>query len=188
MDNRAELITRREFLKTSTALCAGAFFMPEELFGQTLATNKSKSLILYNVNTRKHLDAAYFKNGGYVKSALADINKLMADKRSGDFITMDLKLINTLHKIHSLSGSKEPIDIICGYRSVGTNTKLTHSKKGIAKHSYHTLGKAADIKIAGVSLAHVHEIALSLKAGGVGYYPRSGFLHIDVGPIRDWRG
>lgn len=193
MNDHTEIIGRREFLKTSTALCAGVIFMPDTLFAQTtdsenLSTNKSKSLQFYNVNTREYLDVAYFKNGRYVESALRDINKIMADKRSGDVAHMDVKLINTLYSIHSLSGSKEPIDIICGYRSPKTNAKLTHSKRGVAKHSYHTLGEAADIKIDGVPLAHVREIAHSLNAGGAGYYPRSGFMHIDVGPVRTWKG
>jgi uncharacterized protein YcbK (DUF882 family) len=112
----------------------------------------------------------------------------MADKRSGAVTDMNIHLIDTLHSIHSHSGSKAPIEIICGYRSPKTNYKLTHSKKGVAKHSYHTLGKAADIRIEGMSLANMREIAESLNAGGVGYYPRSGFLHVDVGPTRTWRG
>jgi len=147
-----------------------------------------KYLELFNVNTKEHLKANFVQEGRYVRSELHAIDKIMADKRSGDFANMDIKLIDTLYKIHTLSGSKEPIDIICGYRSSQTNTKLSGAKKGVAKGSYHTLGKAADIKISGVSLAHLQEIAHTLHAGGVGYYPRSGFLHIDVGPVRTWRG
>jgi uncharacterized protein YcbK (DUF882 family) len=188
-----QIITRREFLKTSSALCLGALLLPNTLLAQALATDsshrqESKSLQFFNINTREFLDVTYFKNGIYDENALASINNIMADRRSGKMIDMDVKLINSLHSIHSLSGSREPLEIICGYRSPKTNSKLTHSKRGVAKHSYHTLGKAADIRIDGVSLSDMREIAHSLNAGGVGYYPRSGFLHVDVGPTRTWRG
>lgn len=193
MNNQTKIITRREFLKTSSALCLGAILMPDTLFSQALipnlsSANETKSLQFFNINTKKFLDVTYFKNGTYIKKALNDINSIMADRRSGKSTPMDIALIDSLHEIHSLSGSKEPIDIICGYRSPKTNSKLSRLKKGVAKHSYHTLGKAVDIKIDGVSLSHVREIASSLNAGGVGYYPRSEFLHIDVGPARTWRG
>jgi uncharacterized protein YcbK (DUF882 family) len=193
LHKQTEIITRREFLKTSSALCLGAILLPESLFSQTvvngsLKPKKEKSLQFFNINSKEFLDVTYFKNGAYVESALHDINKIMADKRSGGIANINLALIETLHSIHSLSGSKEPIELICGYRSPKTNSKLTHAKKGVAKNSYHTLGKAADIRMDGISLAGMHEIAHSLNAGGVGYYPRSGFVHIDVGPVRTWRG
>jgi uncharacterized protein YcbK (DUF882 family) len=193
LNKQTQIITRREFLKTSSALCLGALFIPNTLLSQALATdsshaNQSKSLQFFNINTREFLDVTYFKNGSYDQNALSDINNIMADKRSGGMIDMNIDLINTLHSMHSLTGSREPIDIICGYRSPKTNSKLTHSKKGVAKNSYHTLGKAADVRIDGISLSDMREIAHSLNAGGVGYYPRSGFLHIDVGPVRTWRG
>jgi uncharacterized protein YcbK (DUF882 family) len=193
LNNETKIITRREFLKTSSALCLGAILMPDTLFSQTSvlkpsALNDTKSLQFFNINTKKFLDVTYFQNGAYIEKALCDINTIMADRRSGKSAQMDIGLIDSLYEIRTLSGSKEPIDVICGYRSPKTNSKLSRSKKGVAKHSFHTLGQAADIKIDGVSLSHVREIANSLNAGGVGYYPRSGFLHIDVGPVRTWRG
>lgn len=193
MNNEAKIITRREFLKNSSALCVGAILMPHTLFSQalvptSLSIKENKSLQLFNINTREFLDVTYFKNGAYIKNALEKINKIMADRRSGQMTEIDVKLIDSLYAIHSQSGAKEPIDIICGYRSPKTNSKLSNSKRGVAKGSYHTLGKAADIKIDGVSLSQAREIAHSLNAGGVGYYPRSGFLHIDVGPLRTWHG
>lgn len=193
MHGQTKIITRREFLKTSSALCLGAILMPDTLFSQALipssaTLNDTKSLQFFNINTKKYLDVTYFQNGAYIEKALCDISAIMADRRSGKSTDMDIALIDTLHTIRSLSGSKEPIDIICGYRSPKTNSKLSRLKKGVAKHSYHTLGQAADIRIDGVSLSHAREIANSLNAGGVGYYPRSGFLHVDVGPVRTWRG
>ncbi|MDD2789715.1 MAG: DUF882 domain-containing protein [Sulfurimonas sp.] len=187
MNSKAGIISRRDFLKSSCALCLGSLIVPKSLFAQTKAPT-TKSLKLFNINTRKHLSVTYYKNGKYSEKALLDISKIMADRRSGDMVDMDVALLDTLYSIQKLSNSKEPMTIICGYRSLGTNKKLTHSKKGVAKNSYHTLGQAADIKISGIPLKRIKQIAESLNAGGVGYYPKSGFVHVDVGPARSWHG
>lgn len=155
---------------------------------ETAAVRDTRSLLFYNVNTLDYLDVTYFQNGLYLDSALNRINGIMIDRRSNQTTKMDLTLIDTLHRIYTLSGSSEPMDIICGYRSPKTNAKMNRADSGVAKHSFHTLGKAADINIKDVPLSRLREIALSLGAGGVGIYPRSGFIHVDVGPVRQWIG
>ncbi len=183
---------RREFLKLSGALCLGALIAPHDLFAmqtsEIYTPADTRSLNFYNVNTLESLDVTYFKNGIYSDEAHAKINELMIDRRSGEITTMELGLIDTLHQIHTLSGSNEPLEIICGYRSPQTNEKLRHQTSGVAKHSYHTLGQAADINIKDILLEELHRIAISLNAGGVGFYPHSGFIHVDIGPVRTWRG
>lgn len=183
---------RREFLKLSGALCLGALIAPHDLFAMQTSEiyppADTRSLNFYNVNTLESLDVTYFKNGIYSDEAHAKINELMIDRRSGEITTMELGLIDTLHQIHTLSGSNEPLEIICGYRSPQTNEKLRHQTSGVAKHSYHTLGQAADINIKDIPLEELHRIAISLNAGGVGFYPHSGFIHVDIGPVRTWRG
>lgn len=184
---------RRKFLKISGIVCLGALLAPNELFASRKNELSSKeqdirSISFYNVNSKEHLNVTYFKNGSYCDDAHLKINNLMADKRSGETTLMELSLIETLHKIHTISGSKEPIDVICGYRSPTTNAHLRETKSGVAKHSYHSLGQAADICIKDIPLERVHEIATSLNLGGVGFYPNSGFVHIDVGPARTWHG
>ena len=193
MDAQTKIVTRRDFLRTSSALCLGAILMPEALFSKniipsTLNLTHDRSLQFYNINSRQYLDVTYYKDGAYVHRALEKINKLMSDKRSGKSTIIDTKLLDKLHTLHTFADAKEPIELICGYRSPKTNEKLTHTKRGVAAHSYHTLGKAADIRIGGVPLSHLQEVAHSLNAGGVGYYPRSNFVHIDVGPTRTWHG
>lgn len=187
------LDTRRTFLKISGIVCLGALLAPHELFASqknrcSSQEQTSRSISFYNVNSREHLDVTYFKNGAYCDDAHSKINNLMADKRSGETTLMELSLIDALHKIHTISGSKEPIELICGYRSPATNAQLRETTSGVAKHSYHTLGQAADICIKDIPLERVHEIATSLNLGGVGFYPNSGFIHIDVGPARTWHG
>ncbi len=184
---------RREFLKISGIVCVGAILSPNELFANqkkelSLQEQNPRSISFYNINSNEYLNITYFKNGTYCTDAHEKINALMADKRSGETTIMELSLIDTLHKIHSLSGSKEPIEIICGYRSPKTNENLREQKNGVAKHSYHSLGQAADICIKDIPLQTLHNIATSLNLGGVGFYPNSGFVHIDVGPARTWRG
>jgi uncharacterized protein YcbK (DUF882 family) len=83
-------------------------------------------------------------------------------------------------------GTRKPIQLISGYRSPRTNSELRERGSGVAKHSYHTLGQAMDFHIEGVQLANIRKAALKMRAGGVGYYPRSNFVHIDTGPVRNW--
>ncbi len=121
----------------------------------------------------------------YIESSLKDINYFLRDYRSGEITNMDVNLLDLLHLITKLSG-KEEIIVISGYRSPTTNYYLHKTKKGVAKDSYHTLGRAIDIRIEGMSLEALRDLALTLRAGGVGYYPRSGFVHLDTGPFRYW--
>lgn len=189
IENDNRIISRREFLKTASIVCIGAAVMPNLLYAKSeSAADDLRRLNLYNINTYEYLDIAYYKNGIYLDKGLSQINQIMADRRSGEVITMNTDLLNTLYKIQTLSKSDKPIDIISAYRSPTTNTRLTESKRGVATHSYHMLGQAADINIKGLPLVKIREIAEALQAGGVGYYPGSDFIHVDVGPLRTWRG
>lgn len=177
-------MTRRDFIRSAAVLSAGALWMPDQLFG----AEESRSLILHNIHTNDYLDITYFKNGSYLRDALSHIDKIMVDRRSGDIAAMNPALLDTLYRIQTLSGVQEPIDIICGYRSPQTNSKMASPGSGVAKHSYHTRAMAADINIKGLPLEQLRRIARGLNTGGVGYYPASGFVHVDVGPVRQWMG
>lgn len=185
MDSTLIDTKRREFLKTASLLCAGAIVLPESVFA--LETT-DRSLQFYNVNTREYLDVTYFRNGNYDTGALKQLDAIMADRRSGDMARMNTALYDTIHRLHALSGSNEPLNLICGYRSPATNASMHAKGNGVAKHSYHSLGMAADISIPDVSLDKLRNLAQNLGAGGVGYYPGSGFIHVDVGPRRTWVG
>ena len=100
--------------------------------------------------------------------------------------TIDPRLFDHLYRLQGLLGTNRPVQLISGYRSLATNDDLRHHSRGVAKHSYHTKGQAMDFHIEGVSLSNVRKAALSMRAGGVGYYPRSNFVHIDTGPVRNW--
>jgi len=177
-------MTRREFIKNASLLCAGSLLLPNELLG----SEECRTLNLYNIHTNDYLDITYFENGSYLQNALSRIDEIMIDRRSGEITSMNPALLDALYQIQNLSGNQEPIDIICGYRSPQTNSKMAKPGSGVAKHSYHTRGMAADINIKGMPLEKIRAIAGRLNAGGVGYYPKSGFVHVDVGPVRSWIG
>ena len=123
----------------------------------------------------------------YVPSALAMLNHFLRDHRTGGETSYDPHEFDLLHalmqKLHKPNGL---IEIICGYRTPWSNNYLREHGRGVAENSQHTLGKAIDIHVPGVSTRRLDLAALSLGLGGVGYYPHSRFVHVDVGPVRHW--
>ena len=154
------------------------------------AVGDSRTLLLHNVHTDENLTVTYKKNGAYDEEALKKINWIMRDWRKNEPVTMDREAIDLLWQVYQEVGAKEPIHIICGYRSNGTNEMLRGKSKrsGVARNSQHTQGKAIDFFIPGVPLDKLRETAMRLQGGGVGYYPTSGspFVHVDVGNVRAW--
>ena len=114
------------------------------------------------------------------------INHILRDFRSGETHVMDLRLMDLLHDLKFSLENDRAIEIISGYRSPLTNRHLAEIGGGVAKNSYHMRGMAIDIRLDGTPLSHVHQIALNMERGGVGYYPDSQFVHVDVGPVRRW--
>ncbi len=149
---------------------------------------EKRRAFLHNLHTGETLDAVYFENGRYVPDALAEAMRVLRDWRNGEEHVMDPRLFDVLHALHGKLGASTPFQIISGYRSPETNAMLHERSPGVAAKSQHMLGKASDIRLEGVELAHLHKAALSLGAGGVGLYPVSNFVHVDVGPVRRWSG
>jgi uncharacterized protein YcbK (DUF882 family) len=117
---------------------------------------------------------------------IREINHILRDHRTGDVHDMDQGLLDLLYLLQTRVESRQTFQIISGYRSPKTNAMLSGKSKGVAKRSYHMQGKAIDIRLNGCDLKQLHKAALSLKAGGVGYYPSSDFIHVDVGRVRRW--
>jgi uncharacterized protein YcbK (DUF882 family) len=147
-----------------------------------------RSLSLYNPNTRESLHTTYWSNGKYLQKALSDINHILRDRRTGEIKQINTRLLDLLNAIGMELKTQKPFHIISGYRSRRTNALLRKCGKRAAKNSLHIQGKAVDIRLPGYRLSALRRAAFKLKGGGVGYYPRSRFVHIDVGPIRYWRG
>ena len=139
-----------------------------------------------NLHTGETLDAAYWEKGAYLPDALRAINIALRDFRTGDVHPISPKLLDLLTTLQGTLGTMQPFQVISGYRSPNTNAMLASESTGVARGSLHMQGMAIDIRLADVSLVNLRQAALSLGLGGVGYYPRSDFVHVDVGRVRHW--
>ena len=163
-----------------------AFFSCATLTTATAADTRTISF--HHTHTNEDLTITYKVNGRYDEAALAKINHLMRDWRVDQPIRMDPEVIDLLWEVHRETGSKEPIWVVCGYRSPATNEGLRKRSSGVAKFSQHTQGKAIDFYIPGVPLDQLRAAGLRAQRGGVGFYPTSGspFVHMDTGSVRHW--
>ena len=182
--------SRRNFI--GLMLVSGiAGFSPKSVYAYATSINYSpmeRSLSLYNPNTKDRFNGVYWRQGEYDSNALKYINHIMRDYRINDVKQIDRRLLDLLSEISLKLKPKKPFHIISGYRSPETNAKLRKRGKGAAKNSYHIQGKAVDVRIPGHRTSVLRRAAYKLKGGGVGYYPHQRFVHIDVGPIRYWKG
>ncbi|KQQ86538.1 hypothetical protein ASF77_19730 [Massilia sp. Leaf139] len=175
---------RRSFLKSSVVL-ASAIGMPA-LAKAAQTGPVERSVRLYNTHTGESLRSVFWAEGQFIPDALKDINKLLRDHRNNKIAEMDPKLIVLLNDVSEKFGDNQVLHIISGYRSPESNAKLAAASGGVAKHSMHMDGKAIDIRLPGKNLAQLHKAAMAMKAGGVGYYPDSQFVHMDTGRVRYW--
>jgi uncharacterized protein YcbK (DUF882 family) len=153
-------------------------------FGRTVPS--ARTLAFDNVHTGERLEATYWEHGAYQPDALAAIDRILRDHRTDEATVMDTRLLDLLHSLRATLGSRRRFEVFSGYRSPSTNAALFEEGHGVAEHSFHVAGKAIDIRLPGRSLAVLRRAALQLRRGGVGYYPHSGFVHVDVGPLRRW--
>jgi uncharacterized protein YcbK (DUF882 family) len=147
-------------------------------------------LRLHHLHTGEDIDVVYKDGGVYSSAGVAELNHFLRDHRTQDAADYDPREFDLLHALLTKLGKPNAtIDIVCGYRTPWSNNFLrTRSAvTGVAEHSQHMLSKAIDIRIPGVSTTRLRDAALSLGMGGVGYYPTSQFVHVDVGPVRQWQ-
>ncbi len=169
------LLTAASIVVPDSAVNAAAYILPD-----------TRSLSLYNAHTKEYFNSAYWKNGRYLPETLKAIEYMFRDHYNGRERPIDVKLIELLHAMQKKIGAQEPFYLISGFRSSATNARLRRRNKGVAKKSLHIYGMAADIRLPGYSLKKLRRAAYEFKAGGVGYYPRSNFVHVDVGRVRYW--
>jgi uncharacterized protein YcbK (DUF882 family) len=180
-------VSRRSFLKAgliagaALALPVPAFALPG---GKTAAP---RVISLFNVHTGERLNnAVFWENGRYLDDALREIDHLLRDYRTDEVLPIDPGLLDILNVICRKESGEGAIQVISGYRSPATNAELARRSDGVARHSLHMEGKAIDIRLPGCDLAQLRRTAISLGRGGVGYYPGSGFVHVDTGRVRAW--
>ncbi len=177
-------IGRRGLLKT-----AGATAVASALCGPAVASlvvPETRTLSLVHLHTGERLDATYWAEGAYVAEELAAIDVVLRDFRSGEVKPIDRRLLDLLHQVRHAMRSTAPFEVFSGYRSPETNAALRRTSPGVAKNSYHMRGMAIDVRLPGRGLAQLRHAALRRRAGGVGYYSGSKFIHLDVGPPRRW--
>ncbi|WP_047678909.1 MULTISPECIES: YcbK family protein [Xenorhabdus] len=175
---------RRKWLGVGM-VALGLGLLPQRALA-TLTTLRPRSLHIDNLHTGETIKTEFFDGQQYNKSELARLNYLFRDYRQNEIKTIDPKLFDQIYLLQMMMGINKSVQLISGYRSLKTNNMLRHKSSGVAKHSYHTRGQAMDFHIDGVELTHICKAALKMRAGGVGFYPKSNFIHIDTGPVRTW--
>lgn len=170
------------------ALKSGVGLLGLALGGRAFAAAEARSVAFHNLHTDESLSATYWEAGRYVPDALAALNHLLRDHRSGEVHPIDPGLFDLVAALRGRLQSAAVVQVISGYRSPTTNAALHARSEGVASHSLHMEGRATDLRIAGVDLPRLRDAAWSLQGGGVGFYPQSQFVHVDVGRVRHWAG
>jgi uncharacterized protein YcbK (DUF882 family) len=178
------LLGRRRALGFGLGLVALSVATPVGSALAALPQSGSRTLGFVNTHTNEKILATYWKDGVYDKGALKDINYMMRDHRTGEIAKMDAQLLDLLVDLHRRTGSRKAYQIISAYRSPKTNAMLASNSGGVAKRSLHMEAKAVDIRLYDVSLKDLRDTAIGMKAGGVGYYAKSDFVHVDTGRVR----
>lgn len=175
-------LTRRSLLALALALPGlgqGA--------GAASAAPVVRELALLHRHTGESWRAVYFADGRYRRGAVQEASRILRDWRTGQAVPIDPRLLDILHALQQRLGGRGPLEVLCGYRSPRTNALLRRKSRGVARNSLHMRGMAVDVHFPTDRLPAAHRLACALGAGGVGYYPGAGFIHVDTGPVRHWQ-
>lgn len=175
-------ISRRKFLKLGMLATA----LPLPAAAGEWRSAAERRLCFHNLHTGEKADLAYWVQGDYVPESLAEINRVLRDHRTGEVAAIDTQLLNLLARVRAALGTSQPFEVISGYRSPASNLMLVENTAGVARRSLHLEGKAIDVRIPDIPLADLQRAGFMLQGGGVGYYPDSNFVHLDVGRVRAW--
>jgi uncharacterized protein YcbK (DUF882 family) len=179
-------ISRRRLLRLGLLAAAVPCVSAPALALERPGQQGERSLDFYNVHTGESLTTVYWIKGTYVPAALRDIDYILRDHYSDQVKPIDPQLLDLLYMLDRLVGLRDAFHILSAYRSPATNAMLRLSHTGVAEHSMHVEGKAVDVRFFGRDLLLVHRLVMDLQWGGVGYYPRASFVHLDTGPVRFW--
>ena len=182
------MYSRRGLLRLGLGAAGGVGLASGSSLAWALPADAPRRLRLLNTHTDETLEVTYYEPGGYVRDALKAVNRLLRDHRSGEVHRIDTGLLDTLSAIRRRTESSSPFEIISGYRSPTSNAAMRSHSTEVAKKSLHMEGRAVDVRQRGVDLDRLYAAARGLERGGVGYYPESLFVHVDVGEVRSRRG
>ena len=178
-------LSRRSFL----GLALGSAFTlgsGSSAFAGVLAGLPERRIRLRNVHTGDSFDGVYWRGGKYQQAALSRLSWVLRDFRAGEVKAFDPHLFDLLGTVAQRMGSNEPFEVVSGYRTRATNSAKRRGNSDVARNSYHVRAQAIDIYLPGRSVRGIHHVAVKMAAGGVGFYPQSGFVHLDTGPVRTW--
>lgn len=184
------VIDRRRFIRNFIGIAgvaaATATLTPASALARLIAPATPRRLKFYNLHTGEQLDVVYFEKGRYIPQALAEINHILRDYRQNATKPIHPGLLDLVVAIRQRLHTDAEVAVISGYRTPKTNAMLAAHSDGVAHHSLHMDGMALDWRVPGRTLEQLHQVALAIRGGGVGYYPRSDFVHTDVGRVRYW--
>ena len=181
-------ISRRGLLGAFAATAIAATPTYSSAAGFLRGAGDIRRIAMHSGRTGEHLNTIYWIEGEYIPEAVREINMHMRDWRTGEAIQIDLRTIDIMSASLNLLDTSEPYLPLSGYRSPKTNQMLRSNNRGVARNSLHMRGQAADLRLQGRTPTQMASAALACRAGGVGRYGRSNFVHMDCGPIRSWRG
>jgi uncharacterized protein YcbK (DUF882 family) len=177
-------MSRRRFLGVmAAAAVAPTLLVPRRSLAEIA---RPRELSFYHTHTDEKLSLVYFADGRYVQDSLLELDRFLRDHRTGDVEKIDPALFDVLHGVASATASRGVFEVISGYRSPASNEMLRAGGGGVARKSLHMQGKAIDVRLTDVETTELRECAVELACGGVGYYHRSNFVHLDTGRVRTW--
>lgn len=185
--DKMSLWDRRRFLQTGVGVLTGLGLSLTTTFAFANEARSERFLRLYNAHTEETAVVTYWADGEYIDSSLEEINYLLRDHRSKEIRPIDVGLIERLYIVNSQFGDNNWVEVLSGYRSPESNRALRRRSGKVASKSLHIEGRAVDIRIRGVKAEDIRDAALDLRLGGVGYYAKRHFVHIDSGAVRYWR-
>jgi uncharacterized protein YcbK (DUF882 family) len=174
---------RRRFLQRAAG-CAGLLLAP--LGARGAQPSKARSLSLVHAHTGEALSVEYCSGGVYQAGCLSQVDRFLRDFRTGEIRAIDPRLLDMLYQLQVLANRAATYEVVSGYRSPQTNAALHRASAGVAEHSLHMDGRAIDVRMTGFPTRRLRDLALSLRSGGVAYYARSDFVHLDTGRVRSW--
>lgn len=191
MDNTGA--SRRDVLKFGLYATCGSLLLPAGIGSAEAAAfkgnnvrNGARHISFRNTHTGESFSGVYRVGNKYLPDAFDKINYVLRDFRTGDVFPIDPRLMDIIHSVHEMTGSSAPYDVISGYRSPKTNAMLRKASSGVAKKSLHMSGRAIDVRLPDFATTRIRDLAKSIQAGGVGYYSKSNFVHMDTGSVRSW--
>lgn len=178
---------RRDFLKIGMAAVASTI-LPVNTIAATLGNPSDERILRFqNLNTWETLRVCYYKNNALQPEALSKINYILRDHHKNSIQPIDTDLIDLLYTVDQQVEGETVFQVLSGYRTPQTNQLLFKRTRGVAKNSFHIKGQAIDVRLSECATSCLHDICIQLQVGGVGYYPRRNFVHIDTGPVRTWQ-